>query len=352
MSRQLFKATNRRETAQWLRQFAAMTSAGLSLTRALDVLGQEGANGALRSLSQRLKSRVEEGSSLGDAMTSERLLPGVVVSLVRVGEAGGTLDTVLASTAQQMELNAFVGSKLRAALTYPLFVLLVTSALIAAVLIAIVPVFTRLFSSLHAPLPLPTRIVVSVAHLLHSSLGLFIVVAIVMAALLGVSLVRAPRAQRYIQTFLWRTPVVGRLVQEAAMARVAATLSALVITGVSVVEALSLVAEAAQSYPVAVAMKGVKEGIRHGQALSVLLRQSGVFSPLLCALVAVGEESGNVGELLQHGANAFRSALERRVGTVTAIVEPLVVVVTGIFIGAVIISLYLPMLTYVRYVPS
>lgn len=330
-----------------------MNSVGLPLSRSLAVLADESDDRTMRDLSRRVRSRVESGRHLADALAGEERYVGeMATSLVRVGEAGGRLDAVFVALASEIELHASVRAKLRAALTYPAIVAVVVAALVTTVLVAIVPVFTHLFATLHAPLPLPTRLVVALSHQMASIRGVLFALLLVAASLGAGASRRRGSVRRWIQRIGWRVPVAGTIVREAAMARAAASLGTLLDAGVALVDALVLAADSSQSSILRDALLAAAAAVDNGGTFSEVLARSGVVSSELCSLVAVGEESGDVGGLLLEGAASLRVSLERRIQSLSSILEPLLIVVMGVLIGGVLISLYLPMLTYVRYIPS
>jgi type IV pilus assembly protein PilC len=340
-----------KDVAAFTRQFATMVDSGLSISRALSVLSAQIANKRFAQVVRDVRDGVESGRSLSDALAQHpRVFDELYVSMVRAGEVGGSIDVVLRSVATQLEKQVAIARKIRGAMTYPVVVVSVISLLFVVMMVFIVPVFKRLFVTLDAPLPAPTRIVIAISNTL-ASWHAGIVIALIVAVIVG--------WRRWIATesgrekwdgWKLRPPIFGPLAHKAALARFAFTLSSLVSAGVPVLESLDIVARATGNAVLAKATQEIKRAVREGRPFADPMRANPVFPQLMVQMVEVGEQTGALDDMLGKAADYYQAEVDQTVDNLSSILEPLLVVVMGGMVGTVIVSLYLPMLTYIKYV--
>ncbi len=340
-----------KDVAVFTRQFATMVDSGLSISRALSVLSAQVVNKRFAQVIRDVRDGVESGRSLSDALSQHpKVFDELYVSMVRAGELGGSIDVVLSSIATQLEKQVAIARKIRGAMTYPAVVVSVISLLFVVMMVFIVPVFKRLFVTLDAPLPTPTKIVITISNTL-ASWHAGIVIAVVVMAIIG--------WRRWIATesgrekwdgWKLRPPIFGPLAHKAALARFAFTLSSLVSAGVPVLESLDIVGRAAGNAVLAKAIQEIKRAVREGRPFADPMRANPVFPQLMVQMVEVGEQTGALDDMLGKAADYYQGEVDQTVDNLSSILEPLLVVVMGGMVGTVIVSLYLPMLTYIKYV--
>ena len=341
-----------RDVAMFTRQFATMVTSGLSISRALAVLSTQVDNKYLANILRQVNEDVEAGSSLSDAMAKHPKAFGeLYVSMVRAGEIGGSIDTVLQGVANQLEKQVELARKIRGAMTYPVVVVIVITLIFVAVMVFVVPTFKKLFASLKAPLPVPTKMVIAISNTLVSW-HVLIVVAVIVGAFVGFRRwIHTERGREKWDTFKLRPPIFGPLARKAALARFSSTLASLLSSGVPAMEALDIVARASGNAVLAKATQAVKAGVREGKAFAEPMKLNDVFPALLVQMVEVGEQTGALDEMLLKASDFYQGEVDQTVSNLTSILEPVMVVIMGGVVGTIIISLYLPMLTYIKYVP-
>ena len=340
-----------KDVAHFTRQFATMVDSGLSISRALSVLSVQVGNKFLGAKLRDIRDDIESGLSLSDALAKHpKVFDELYVSMVRAGEIGGLIDVVLKSIATHLEKQVELTRKIRGAMMYPVVVLSVISVIFVAMMVLIVPVFKRLFKQLNAPLPGPTKVVIIISNTL-ASWRAGIVVAVLVAAIFAFHhWINTENGRAKWDAFKLRPPIFGPLAHKAALARFAYTLSSLMAAGVPVMEALDIVARASGNDVIAKATREIKTAVRVGKPFADPMRLNPVFPQLLVQMVEVGEQTGALDDMLQRGAAFYQGEVDQTVENLTSILEPLMVVMMGGIVGTVIISLYLPMLTYIKYV--
>ncbi|MFB9320358.1 type II secretion system F family protein [Cryptosporangium minutisporangium] len=338
--------TTQRDLAVFARQFATMTASGMSLLRSLAVLEDQTTKATLRRAIAEVRIDVEGGVALSASLERHpRVFPMLLVAMVRAGETGGFLDAALERIAANFEKDDALRGKIKGALTYPVVVLLFAIVMIAAVLIFIVPVFERMFTQLGGKLPLPTQIIVNVSHTLVWSAPLTIAVLVVGVVLTRRELRRRPSLQLTFDKAKMRMPVFGGLFTKIAISRFARNLGTLLGAGVPVLQALNVVGATTGSAVVANAMTDLQNAVRDGQPMSSRLSQHAVFPRMVAQMIEVGEESGQISQMLDKVADFYDREVDTAADSLTASIEPIMVLLMGVIVGAMIICLYLPMFT-------
>ncbi|MGH9082130.1 MAG: type II secretion system F family protein [Acidimicrobiales bacterium] len=342
-----------RDVAMFTRQFATMVSSGLSISRALAVLAAQVDNKYLARILRQVHEDVEAGTALSDAMAKHPKAFGeLYISMVRAGEIGGSIDTVLQGVASQLEKQVDLARKVRGAMTYPVVVVVVIALIFVAVMVFVVPTFKRLFASLSAPLPLPTKMVIAISNTLISW-WVLVVIGVIVVAFVGFRRwIATEKGRATWDAFKLRPPIFGPLAHKAALARFSSTLSSLLSSGVPAMEALDIVGRASGNTVLARAVAETKAAVREGKSFAEPMKLRDVFPPLLVQMVEVGEQTGALDEMLLRAAEFYQGEVDQTVSNLTSILEPVMVIVMGAVVGIIIISLYLPMLTYIKYVPS
>jgi type IV pilus assembly protein PilC len=268
--------------------------------------------------------------------------------MVRAGEVGGQLDSVLLKLSTTLEKQVELRQKVRSAMAYPSIVFCAVIVIVTAMMIFIVPIFKRLFTSLNGQLPLPTRIVISISNVVASVWLLAVIGTIVTIVVLMRRWIATPSGRRKWDAIKLRPPVFGPLAHKVALARFCTTFSSLLSAGVPVIEALDIVAVNAGNQIVADALIGAQDGVREGKNLSTILAQYPVMPVMLTQMIETGEESGALDDMLEKVATFYDNEVNATVDSLTSILEPLIILFMGACIGAIVISLYLPMFDYVK----
>lgn len=340
-----------KDVAVFTRQFATMVDSGLSISRSLAVLSTQVQNKFLGAKLRQVRDDVESGLPLSDSLAKHpKVFDELYVSMVRAGEIGGSIDVVLKGVASQLEKQVELARKIRGAMAYPVVVLTVIGLIFTAMMVLIVPVFKNLFKQLNAPLPAPTKLIIDISNTLASWHAIIIVAIIVTGIVLFRRWIQTENGRAKWDAFKLRPPIFGPLAHKASLARFAYTLSSLLSSGVPAMEALDIVGRASGNVVLTKATQQIKSAVREGQPFAEPMKANPVFPSLLVQMVEVGEQTGALDEMLERGAGFYQSEVDQTVENLSSILEPLMVVVMGAVVGTVIISLYLPMLTYIKYV--
>ncbi len=340
-----------KEVAAFTRQFATMVASGLSISRSLTVLSAQVANKRFARIIREIRDGVEAGLALSEALARHpKVFDELYVSMVRAGEVGGSIDVVLESVATALEKQVAISRKIRGAMTYPVVVVSVISLLFVAMMVVIVPVFKNLFKTLGAPLPVPTKIVIEISNTLASWRAGIVLAVFVLAVVSIRHWIGTERGRQTWDAWKLRPPIFGPLLHKTALARFSFTLASLARSGVPVLESLDIVERASGNAVLAKATQEIKRAVREGRPFADPMRANPVFPQLMVQMVEVGEQSGALDDMLDKAAAYYQGEVDQTVDNLSSILEPLLVVMMGGIVGTVIISLYLPMLTYIKYV--
>jgi type IV pilus assembly protein PilC len=343
--------TTLKDLSVFSRQFATMTSSGMSLIRALSVLEEQAAKLPLRKAISTVRVEIEGGAALSVALGKyPKIFPTLMVAMIRAGEAGGFLDNALERIATNFEKDAVLRGKIKGALTYPVIVLGFTVVLIAGVLTFIVPIFEKMFAQLGGQLPMPTQVIVTTSHSLIWSGPLAAGVVGGGVALLRYGLRTNPKVRLRFDRFKLKLPVFGKLFTKIAISRFSRNLGTLLGVGVPVLQALDVVGATTGNAVIAEAMKDLKASVRDGQLMSAPLRKHKVFPLMVTQMIEVGEESGALSSMLDKVADFFDREVDAAAESLTASIEPIMVLVMGSVVGAMVVCLYLPMFTIYQHI--
>ena len=325
------------------RQFATMIEAGLNVVSALVILEEQTDDDALGGVIQELRKDVEGGLLLSEAMARHpKVFSRLYVSMVEAGEAAGILDIVLDRVAFQIEKQEAIRRRVKSAMVYPTMVLIFATLVLIGMLMFLVPIFVKIFSSLGGQLPTLTRYVVTVSDLLKHKPYVLLIIPLGIWAFSRWK--KTENGRRNWDRFKLRLPMrIGDTVLKITMARFSRTLSTLVASGVDIIKALEITGQTAGNWVIEDALGGVRAKVHEGVPIAQPLLENEIFPPMVAQMVKIGEETGELEKMLAKIADFYEDEVEAAVSSLTSIVEPIMMIGVGIMVGIVIISMYLPM---------
>jgi len=326
------------------RQFATMINAGLSLTKCLGILAVQTERKELREVIGQLSRDVEAGQSLSDAlMKHPKIFPPIFYNMVRAGEVGGVLDEVLLRIADFFEADANLKARIKSAMTYPIVIGILVVGILIAMMVFVVPTFQGMFEAAGHDLPLPTQMIVSFSEFVRGPGGIVLVV-VVIALVFIFRWWKATEKGRYLwHSFLLKVPIASPIIRKTAIARFTRTFSTLVTAGVPILTAMDIVGDTAGNEVVARAVRSARAAVKEGETIARPLAETPVFPSMVVQMIAVGEETGALDEMLSKVADFYEAEVSAAVDSLTSVLEPLIMVVMGVVVGFIVIALYLPM---------
>jgi len=339
-----------RDIVIFTRQFATMINSGLPLVQALDILVQQSENKVLSDVTRQVVYDVESGNTLADALDKHKgAFSQLYVNMVAAGEAGGILDTILLRLATFLEKNDAIVRKVKGAMIYPAVIFSVAAIAVLVLLIFVIPTFESMFASVNLELPLPTRIVIGMSQLLQGFWWLMILVGI--ALFFGTKQYYATDNGRLvIDKLLLKMPVLGDLLRKSAVSRFTRTLGTLLSSGVSILEGLEITARTAGNRVIHDAVMASRGSIAGGETIAGPLEQSKVFPPMVTSMIAVGEATGGLDEMLSKIADFYDDEVDAAVSALLSLMEPIMIVVLGVVVGGMIVAMYLPIFDMINAV--
>jgi type IV pilus assembly protein PilC len=341
-----------KDLAVMARQMATMISAGLSLIRTLNILAEQTENKELGRVLGIVRSDVEQGSSLSQAMAKHPdAFPPLMVHMIRAGETGGFLDQSLVGIAQNFEADVKLRDEIKSAMTYPVIVLAIAVLAIIGMLMFVVPVFEKMFSDMGSGLPIPTLILVVLSKNMVWILPTIIVLAVAFAVWWRRNRYRDSVREKYDKIRL-KLPVFGKLFQKIAVARFTRTFATMLGAGVPILQALSIVGETSGSWTIEHALKNVQESVRQGRSVAGPMADEPIFPKMVVQMIAVGEDSGAMETMLDKVGDFYEAEVEAMTKSLTSLIEPIMIVVLGSVIGFMVVALYMPIFQASTTVPQ
>ncbi|CUU38180.1 MAG: type II secretion system F family protein [Fimbriimonadales bacterium] len=333
------------DLAIFARQFSTMLDAGVSLVRCLDVLQQQTNNARLRKILIDLSTRVESGESLSRAMARHpKAFSQLIIGLIRAGEVGGVLEESLQRIAAFLEKDVELRRKIRSALTYPVIVLLAAIGIVIFLVSWLVPQFANLFKELGIKeMPAPTQFLIDLSAFLTQKWYIMII-AVVVVFIAYRLFVSTRVGRRVADRVKLRVPVFGPLHHKIVMARFSRTMGTLLASGVPILQAMETVAGVVGNSVVSDAVLESRARIREGEKIADPLQKSKMFPPMVVHMVSVGEESGSLDHMLNKIADFYENEVEMTIASLTAAIEPVMIVLLGFIVGFIVISMFLPMI--------
>ncbi|MET1116945.1 MAG: type II secretion system F family protein [Comamonas sp.] len=332
-----------KDIALFTRQLATMMKAGVPLLQSFDIVARGNTNTSVTRLLNDIRSDVEIGTSLNGAFRKHPLyFNSLYCNLVEAGESAGILETLLDRLAVYMEKTEAIKSKIKSALMYPSAVVIVTFAVIAVIMIFVVPAFKEVFSSFGADLPAPTLLVMAISEIFVQWWWLIF-------GVLGGGIYffmqawrRSPRIQMAMDRLMLRLPIFGVLVRKSSVARWTRTLATMFAAGVPLVEALDSVGGAAGNAVYAQATEKIQQEVSTGTSLTAAMTSTNVFPSMVLQMCAIGEESGSIDHMLGKAADFYEEEVDEMVAGLSSLMEPIIIVFLGVIIGGIVVAMYLP----------
>jgi type IV pilus assembly protein PilC len=324
------------------RQLATMIDAGLPIVQCLDILGQQSGSKLLCKTITTVKKDVEGGSTLADALRKHpKIFDDLYVNMVEAGEAGGILNTILNRIALFMEKANRLKKKVKGAMIYPCAIVCVAVIVVAVLMIFVIPVFAELYGGMGKALPLPTQICIEISNWFVAYW--YLLFGGVVAVIMSISFYyRTPPGRMQIDRLLLRMPIIGDLLKKVAVARFSQNMALLLSSGVPILDGLAITGKTAGNKVVEKAILESRISISQGKTVAEPLRDSKIFPPLVCQMVAVGESTGGLDNMLKKVSELYEEEVDDAVNNLTAMMEPMIMVVLGVILGGLVIAMYLP----------
>lgn len=336
------KGIKTRDIVIFTRQFATMINSGLPLVQSLDILAKQTENAALADVTKQVVFDVESGHTLADAFSKHpKAFTDLYVNMVAAGEAGGILDTILMRLATFLEKSDALIRKVKGAMVYPGVIFSVAGIAVAVLLIFVIPTFQKMFASVNMELPLPTRIVIAMSDfLINYWWALIAIIAGIVYAIK--QYYKTPDGRLRLDQMLLNAPVLGDMLRKSAVSRFTRTLGTLISSGVSILDGLEITAKTAGNRVIHDAVMASRNSIAGGDTIAAPLEKSKVFPPMVISMIAVGEQTGGLDEMLTKIADFYDEEVDVAVGALLSLMEPMMIVVLGVIVGGMVVAMYLP----------
>lgn len=325
------------------RQLATMVNAGVPIVQSLSILADQTTSKTLKEAVRDVAKKVEGGTTLGNALSEHpEIFPPIYINMVRAGETGGILDEVLDRLATQQEKDAEIVRKVRGAMIYPSVIVTITVAAFFFLMTVIVPRMATIFEGFGTTLPIYTRIMLGFSKILTHYI-LFVIAGIVVAAVLLVRYYHTKPGRRMFDALILRTPILGPIVRKVNVARFARTFSSLMSSGIAILDALNATANALGNTVYKEELQQIAQQVKNGKSISQPLKASKNFPAIVSQMVMVGEETGQLAEILMKLAEFYEKEVDQVISNITSIIEPVLIVVIGGMVGSIVISILGPL---------
>ena len=333
---------NEKSIVVFCRIFSTMINAGLPLIQCLDLLAQQEQNKVFAKILKTIKEDIEGGTSLTDALKKfPKIFDELFVNLIAAGEAGGMLDVILGRLSNYLEKAMKLKKRVKGAMTYPIATLVIAFAIVALLLIKVIPVFQKMFEGMGGELPGPTQFLVDASQFAQNYF--YVVIGVIVVIYIGVSrFYRTAKGRLIIDTLILKSPVFGPLLKKVAVAKFSRTLSTMMSSGVPILEGLNIVSKTAGNVVVENALIKTRQSISEGRTIAEPLAETEIFPAMVVQMIAVGEATGALDTMLNKIADFYDDEVDAAVDGMTALLEPIMMVFLGGIVGGMVIAMYLP----------
>ncbi|MFV9511067.1 type II secretion system F family protein [Tepidibacillus sp. LV47] len=339
----LGKVVKIEELVVFTRQLATLIKSGVTIVDSVRILGEQTTNKQFRKVIQQIEYSLRNGEPFSSTLAEHpKEFPSIFINMVRAGETAGNLDETLNSVAEFFEKEYKTRSKVKSAMTYPIVISILATLVTIFLLLKVVPNFVKLYQDYGAKLPLPTRIIIGISNIIVD--GWYVIFILVILITVGLAIFKKTGQGRYYIDYLkLKLPIFGKLIQKAAMARFARTLSALLKSAVPILQSLTMVSQVVENEAVARPIREARESLRQGKSLHEPLKDHWVFPPLVTHMIAVGEESGAIDEMLNKVAEFYENDVDTMTDQLKSLIEPLLIVLMAVIVGTIILAVIMPM---------
>ncbi len=333
-----------KDKAVFSRQFAVLVNAGVAMVRGLGVLSEQCSNPKFKTALLDISTDVQQGMNLSDAMRKHpACFDNLYVAMIQAGEVGGVLDEVLNRLAKLLEDVARLQNQIKAALSYPVVVGVLATIIFVAMTVFLLPVFATIFADIGVELPLFTRVMMSISEFLRSPKVLILIVIIPVCMFAYKQYYKTRVGRETIDRLSLKMPLFGDLIQKTATARFCRTFGALTRSGVPILTCLEIVRDTAGNQIIANAVDEARREIQTGGMISIALQRENVFPLMAIQMISIGEETGEIDQMLMKVADFYEDEVEQAVKALTSIMEPIMILFLGGMVGSILLSMYLPM---------
>lgn len=344
------KKVSTKSLVLFTRQLSTLIAAGLPLVKALRTLQDQLETGTLKSVIKSIADDVESGSNFSDALAHfPKVFPDFYVNMIKAGELGGMLEDILKRLSEFLDKSQKLKDKVKSALMYPMFVMIVAVLILIMLMVFVIPTFTSMFSEVGGSLPLPTRILIVVSDITRKFWFLIPLIPVGVIALYK-SIIKNPDRRLIVDRMKLHIPVVGNLIQQIAVARFSRTLGTLLSSGVPILAALQTVRDTVGNEFIARAVIQVKDSIKEGESVAGPMEASKAFPPLVTKMVGIGEETGDLAKMLIQIADNFEDEVDTAVSGLTSLLEPLLIVFMGLVVGFIVVSMFMPLFSLAKLI--
>ena len=324
------------------RQFSTMIDAGLPIIQCLDILFTQQENKTFKTILREIKESVEGGSTLAEALKKyPKNFDDLFVNMIAAGEAGGILDTILRRLAGYMEKAAKLKAQVKGAMTYPIITICIAIVVLGVILVFVIPVFQKMFADFGGELPVPTMIVVTLSEFVKGNI-LFIIGGVIGIGIAFKRFYATEKGRVILDDLFLKLPIFGILLRKVAVAKFTRTMGTMLTSGVSILDALEIVARTSGNKTIEKAIFNVRSGIAEGRTMADPLTEARVFPAMVCQMISVGESTGALDAMLEKIADFYDEEVDQAVENLTAMIEPFMLVFLGATIGGLVVAMYLP----------
>ena len=341
------KGVDSKRLAVFTRQFSVMIDAGLPLVQCLEILGSQEEDQNFAAVILSTRGHVESGASLADAMKNHpKVFDPLFTNMIAAGEAGGILDTILKRLATYIEKAVKLKGQVKSAMVYPVAVIVIAAVVVGLILWKVIPTFANLFAGLGAELPLPTRVVIFLSNNLVR-FGPFLIAGLVGIGFGFKTYYGTPKGRMVIDRVVLKLPILGPLMRKIAVARFCRTLSTLLASGVSILEALDITAKTAGNAVIELAIQATRTSIERGETIAQPLKATNVFPSMVVQMIGVGEATGALDTMLSKIADFYEEEVDVAVAGLLTLLEPLMIALLGGIVGGIVIAMYMPIFSLI-----